>query len=273
MWIFGLAGVGIFLLGKFIFTVKPEHVLYIQYLWLVYTLALTGLATWWCRHVKAQVECLKTEKPISEFPVGIKEFRQVDNALRYISRKLEAQELDWWAQKARQADENLGLIKENSTDPLTGVANRRQLEKYLSQVLGKTTPLSLVMLDIDHFKKVNDNNGHQAGDEVLQHFARTVQGAIRPSDFLARYGGEEFTLVLRGAGIDAAAAVAERVRRAVEAAPAETSAGQIKITSSLGVAEYRPGDTARSLRERADAALYRAKQAGRNRVVKESDCH
>jgi len=271
MWLLGLIGVVMFLLGKFIYSVKPEYVIYVQYLWLLYTMALVGLICWWSWHIKSQIESLKTDKPINDFPLGLKQFKQLDNSLRYISRMLEAQEMDWWQQKARQADENLGLIKENSTDPLTGVANRRQLDKYLSQVLGKSTPLSLVMLDIDHFKKVNDTYSHQVGDEVLQHFARTVQKAIRPGDFLARYGGEEFTLILCSTNIESAAAVAERVRHAIESTTAITSAGQVKITSSQGVAEFRPGDTAKDLRERADAALYRAKENGRNQVVKEVD--
>ncbi|OPX94042.1 MAG: Response regulator PleD [Pelotomaculum sp. PtaB.Bin104] len=266
MWLFGIIGLLIFILAKFIYSIKPEHIIFIQYLWLFYTIFLVVITTWWTWHIKRQIESLKTNKTISDFPISLEEFKHVDNSLRYISRKLEAQEMDWWQQKARQADENLGLIKENSTDPLTGVANRRQLEKYLSQVLGKTTPLSLVMLDIDHFKKVNDTYGHQVGDEVLQHFARTVQKAIRPGDFVARYGGEEFTIICRAA-LDNAVSVAERVRQAVESTPANTSAGEVRITSSQGVAEYKEGDTAKALKERADTALYEAKETGRNRVV------
>ncbi|OPX92841.1 MAG: Response regulator PleD [Pelotomaculum sp. PtaB.Bin104] len=266
MWLFGVVGILIFLMAKFIYSVKPEHIIYIQYLWLLYTIMLVGLTTWWTRHIKNQIESLKTDKPIFDFPIGIREFKHVNNSLLYISRKLEAQEMGWWEQKARQADENLGLIKENSTDPLTGVANRRQLDKYLAQVLGKTMPLSLVMLDIDHFKRVNDTWGHQVGDEVLQHFARTMQKAVRPGDLVARYGGEEFTIICC-ATLDNAAIVAERVRQAVESTPANTSAGEVRITSSQGVAEYRAGDTAVKLKERADAALYEAKETGRNRVV------
>jgi len=270
MWMFALIGLAIFFPARLICRVNPENAYISQYVWLAYTLALVFIMYWWTRHVKKQIEGVRENRVPVDFPLGVSQFRTVDDSLKRLAKTLEAKDMDRWYQKARQADENLSLIVENSVDPLTGVANRRALEKHLSKTINKEEPVSLVMLDIDHFKKVNDTYGHLVGDEVLRHVAGTVQKAIRPGDFLARYGGEEFTIILC-AGMDSAALVAERVRQAIESSRAVTSAGPVKITSSLGVAEYRRGETGKSLKERADAALYKAKQSGRNRVVKGDD--
>ncbi len=158
------------------------------------------------------------------------------------------------------------------TDPLTGLRNARFFDPYLEQELEAARrdeqPLSVVMIDIDHFKTFNDTHGHPAGDEALRTFARVVGGAIRSSDVAARYGGEEFIVALRHAGIQEANALAERIRIAVEQAIVELGPGRYaRITASFGVAstEMNVHDQ-KSLVSLADAALYRAKEAGRNRV-------
>jgi diguanylate cyclase (GGDEF)-like protein len=126
---------------------------------------------------------------------------------------------------------------------------------------------SLLMLDVDHFKAINDRHGHPAGDEVLRSIARILRDTLRQEDLPGRYGGEEFGVVLPGAGAEGAAVVAERLRKRIEAALLERRAG-IKATVSIGFAEIGPQDVdCTTWIARADRALYAAKAAGRNRCV------
>jgi diguanylate cyclase (GGDEF)-like protein/PAS domain S-box-containing protein len=153
-------------------------------------------------------------------------------------------------------------------DPLTGVANRRFLDSVVTeqlQMLGRTgIPFCVVLIDIDEFKRINDTWGHAAGDQALIRFARLLDTLCRGSDVAGRFGGEEFLVVLPGARLAAAARVAERIRNATpEATPREITS---RLTASFGVAEALLGDAPETLLARADAALYRAKHGGRNRV-------
>ena len=152
------------------------------------------------------------------------------------------------------------------SDPLTGLGNRRAFDEALAEELARArrngTPLGLVMLDVDHFKRFNDRHGHQAGDDVLVAVARVLGDVARAEDRACRVGGEEFAVLLPGADEAAAAAVAERIRAGVAAAPAAEP-----ITVSLGVAATRGEHDAAALFAQADERLYAAKQAGRNRVV------
>jgi len=180
-------------------------------------------------------------------------------------QKLKMQEEKILCQTARQAGESFRFMISNCTDGLTGVANRKHLDSRLAEMIKNDSVFSVIMLDIDHFKKVNDTYGHQAGDEVLKHFAKTIAKTVRPGDLVARYGGEEFSVVCLS-DVQNARKVAERIREAVEATPIQTCAGTIKITASQGVAQRRQDDTADSIVHRADGFLYQAKQEGRNRV-------
>jgi two-component system cell cycle response regulator len=159
------------------------------------------------------------------------------------------------------------------TDPLTGLYNRRYMATHLPGLLAKAAasgkPLALFMIDIDHFKKVNDGYGHAAGDAVLKAVAARIPDLVRAEDTAARMGGEEFMAVLPDAGPEAALRVAERLRQAIaETKIADAGApGGLTVTVSIGVASARAGDAPEALMARADAALYRAKQTGRNRVV------
>jgi diguanylate cyclase (GGDEF)-like protein len=155
-------------------------------------------------------------------------------------------------------------------DDLTGTANRRSFFDVAGHALAQTrrsgTPLAAIMLDIDHFKRVNDTHGHVVGDEVIRTVAARLSGRLRQSDTIGRYGGEEFAVLLAGADADAAARIAEELRTAVDATPVDTRAGSLPVTISLGVAELRPDDDVIALLAHADEALYRAKSDGRNRV-------
>ncbi len=164
--------------------------------------------------------------------------------------------------------------KEAKTDALTGIANRKSYDQTLDQeiALAKNTgqSLCLCMIDIDHFKKFNDTFGHQAGDMVLKMVASMFKSKIRDNDFIARYGGEEFSLISSNTGPEAATLVADRMRQALmkkELVVRSTGQSMGRVTISIGVGIYTPGDSAESLIERADACLYRAKKAGRNRIV------
>ncbi|MBC7294126.1 MAG: diguanylate cyclase [Thermoleophilia bacterium] len=154
-------------------------------------------------------------------------------------------------------------------DPLTGVANRRRLDEVLTAEVERSRrygqPLSVIMVDLDHFKDINDTHGHIVGDKVLQAAAEVFGRETRLTDLVGRYGGEEFLLILPNTSLDEAEAVAERLRASLE--KLEQDFRPEPLTASLGVAQWCPGDRPADLVHRADKALYEAKQAGRNRVV------
>ncbi|OZB52690.1 MAG: hypothetical protein B7X38_06900 [Stenotrophomonas sp. 14-69-23] len=157
-------------------------------------------------------------------------------------------------------------------DGLTGLLNRTALmgdgEQHLAQSLHQQRPFAAMLLDLDHFKRINDTRGHPVGDEVLHHAARTLQRSLRGRDrLLGRYGGEEFVLLLPDTGMEQAMALAERLRATLEASPLHREGGTIGITASIGVAVADAAPGLESLLARADAALYRAKAAGRNHVA------
>ncbi len=158
-------------------------------------------------------------------------------------------------------------------DALTGLNNRRYLETHLAAILEQCAqrgrPLSMMVLDIDHFKSVNDTYGHEAGDDVLRGFAQRVKRVIRNADLMCRLGGEEFVVVMPDTGIDVAGVIAERVRGSVQAEPfrIENGSRAIPITVSIGLACAIRDANPDTLFRRADKALYRSKHEGRNRVT------
>ena len=170
------------------------------------------------------------------------------------------------------------LEREASLDALTGIANRKRFDQALRETMaranGDGTPLTLLMMDIDHFKSFNDSHGHLVGDQVLKLVARYITEGIRTQDVAARYGGEEFVVILPQTEIDGGLRVAETIRRSVASKKVVnrrtgTSLGQVAL--SVGVALYRRGESAAELVHRADEALYLAKAGGRNRVVSEAE--
>ncbi len=162
-------------------------------------------------------------------------------------------------------------MTEARTDGLTGVANRRALDEELNRRFAAFVSggdhISLVLLDVDHFKKFNDTHGHQAGDEVLRGVGRILRETVGASGFVARFGGEEFAIIAPGAKAAEATGLAERVRQAIAAGRFPFEGADLKVTASLGVAEAATaGKQAGDLVQRADEALYSAKKAGRNRA-------
>jgi len=164
------------------------------------------------------------------------------------------------------------LKRAATRDSLTDLWNRRAFrdlaQSAISLCARKKESIAFATMDLDHFKEINDRYGHEAGDEILRLFARTASSALRPYDILARFGGEEFALLLPGITLESALAVTERVRSALESARLPLDSGEIGITVSIGLV-VRPASESGTLDElyrAADAALYRAKEAGRNRV-------
>ena len=158
-------------------------------------------------------------------------------------------------------------------DSLTGLGNRRFFDEELDLSLKDADALCLLMCDLDRFKAINDKFGHAVGDMVLKQFAEILAAAARRDDFAARLGGEEFAIVMPGISPIEAARLAEQIRRQLEGKKWMLGSGAAlgKVTASFGVARRRAGDTAADLFKRADAALYRAKSDGRNRVFVDLD--
>jgi diguanylate cyclase len=182
-------------------------------------------------------------------------------------------------QEINQLQENLEAVRHESlTDPLTSLANRKYfdqaLERAIEETVARNEPLSLLLMDIDYFKTFNDTFGHLTGDQVLRLVATSVKQNVKGQDIAARYGGEEFAVILPGTSLRSALTVAEHIRRAVmtkELMKRSTGEHLGRVTISVGVSTFHPGETAQAMIERADACLYAAKRHGRNKVICETD--
>src|SRR6266849_3334306 len=182
-------------------------------------------------------------------------------------------------QEITQLQQNLEAVRtESLTDPLTSLANRKffddMLTRAIAEARAKGEALSLMMTDVDHFKKFNDSYGHLTGDQVLRLVAISVKQNVKGQDIAARYGGEEFAVVLPNTVLRSAITVADHIRRAVmtkELMKRSTGEHLGRVTISVGVAALQGNDTVQSLIERADTCLYAAKRNGRNRVISEAD--
>ncbi|MFZ8861837.1 MAG: GGDEF domain-containing protein [Thermocrinis sp.] len=205
----------------------------------------------------SRIELLKTEKPKDE--LDYLRNNLVDTAFT-IGRLLSELE-----------EKNRELQELAYYDPLTGLPNRRFFFEHASLIFEEVKryekPLSLLVMDIDHFKKINDTYGHDAGDLVLKTFADVIRGIVRKSDICARFGGEEFVVLLPNTDLEGAGVLAERIRAAVSKNPVEHGSIVIVFTVSIGISQYRKGmQSIDELIKEADIALYRAKEGGRNRV-------
>jgi diguanylate cyclase len=193
------------------------------------------------------------------------------------SQALEAK-LQETSQEVTQLRSNLEKVREEAmTDSLTGVANRKRFDESMRRARrdaeNKGVPLSLVLCDIDFFKRFNDTWGHQTGDQIIRFVAGCLTRFASDSQLVARYGGEEFAIVMPGTNASDAALVAEKIRRTVESKKLlrkSTNEDLGNITISLGVAQYHTGETIEDLIERTDTNLYRSKTDGRNRTTAES---
>ena len=209
---------------------------------------------------------------------GSTEITQLSNALRSLLRRLDLTQQEKTeveeksAAEAHRLNQDIDTLRELAdTDPLTGLTNRRGIatmgEDVLATFSRTRSPFSVLIVDIDRFKSINDTFGHPAGDDVIRHVSKIVKSEMRPSDRAARFGGEEFVAFLRDCPLESAAEVAERIRQAVEGGRVLHGGAAIRCTASIGVAVIEAGD--RDIQDviaRADSALYAAKASGRNRV-------
>ncbi|MBU6429709.1 MAG: sensor domain-containing diguanylate cyclase, partial [Cyanobacteria bacterium REEB65] len=176
------------------------------------------------------------------------------------------------ASLASSAIYNARLYERATVDALTGLFFRSFFERKLIEETGRArrigSPLSVLMADVDHFKKFNDTYGHSTGDDVLRLVARTVKANTREDDIAARFGGEEMLVLMPDTPLEGAEILAERLRTAIATAALVSQSGdELRVTVSIGVAELLPEEAPQGMLERADAALYEAKHAGRNRVI------
>jgi diguanylate cyclase len=208
------------------------------------------------------------------------EVEQIQKTIREKQEK-DSQQIETLSRKVSALSKNLEKAKTASmTDGLTGVYNRAAFDRYIKKLADTSTinnaVFSLLMMDIDNFKKINDTYGHQIGDRVLMAMTQMCKEEVRKEDFLARYGGEEFSVVLPGVSLKAATKRATAICKHIASRNFKLNDDEhknIKIvfTVSIGVGEYKKGDTVGTLIERADKALYAAKHSGKNRVVTEAE--
>jgi two-component system, cell cycle response regulator len=214
-------------------------------------------------------------KPLKLLNIGVARFGDGDLSYRITLKTQDeieqlATTINGMAAKLEQSQQALRELA--TIDGLTGVYNRREFNRRLTVEIERSRreghPVSLLMVDIDHFKKLNDTYGHQSGDDALRHFSALITKEVRPGDIPARYGGEEFAVILPNADRRDVFAVAERLRTLIAAQDIEIQNNQkVKVTASLGCATFPvDAETEDSLMAQADAALYKAKQGGRNRV-------
>jgi two-component system, cell cycle response regulator len=214
-------------------------------------------------------------KPLKVLNKGVAQFGDGDLSHRINLKtqdelELLANAINWMADNLEKSQK--ALVELATMDALTGVFNRREFNRRLTIEIERSRregyPVSLLMVDIDHFKKINDTYGHQSGDDALRHVSALIKTEVRPGDLPARYGGEEFAVILPYADSNDAFVVAERLRNLIAVQDIAIQDGQtIKATASLGCSTF-PADaeTEEALMAEADAALYRAKRGGRNRV-------
>jgi len=207
-------------------------------------------------------ELEKAQKTLlSEISSVVKANQQLEDDLNYAQLRMEeqAQELDRTRREAR-------------TDALSGVANRKGFDEKLKMALcawkRQRRRFVLVLVDVDHFKWINDTHGHQAGDQVVTQIGQFLRDCVRGDDFVARFGGDEFAILLAGVDLDSGALVAERMREtvALKNFGYQTGTEEATVTFSIGVAAPWRGVTEEAILERADQALYKAKESGRNKV-------
>lgn len=211
---------------------------------------------------------LFVEKPVGTSLDGVKQSLYLNLAICAIISAVVLAMINGMVRRHQDGIQELATL-----DSLTHLHNRRAFDLLAAQALldaeRGALPLTAVLIDLDHFKELNDTHGHLAGDEVLRQFARLLEGSLRQADILCRWGGEEFVVLLKDTELAKGMVVAEKIRQRTERSEFTFDASRVSLTASFGVTGLAPGDTLRSLIARADQALYRAKQSGRNRVCSE----
>jgi diguanylate cyclase (GGDEF)-like protein len=217
--------------------------------------------------------CKRTREVAPLFEINIKADVNYEAILKKANETLVELTLKTQQQAVTLQQQNQKLKEEAAIDMLTGLANRARFDTFLSSQFAEAQqrgqPMAVILLDLDHFKQINDTHGHQAGDQALRSVGKLIKAAVRTQDLAARYGGEEIALVMVNTNRATAAAVAESLRRALVAKPIMVGTQTVPVTASLGVALYETGCPLTSppqLLKAADMALYAAKKGGRNCV-------
>jgi diguanylate cyclase (GGDEF)-like protein len=215
----------------------------------------------------------RTKEVATLFEINIGAVAEYESILRRANEALVEITLHSQMQASQLQEQNVTLKREATTDGLTGLYNRAHFDHFMAEQYAAAQKsrglLSLLLMDVDKFKSVNDKYGHPAGDQVLRHLGKLLKSAARQQDVAARYGGEEMCLVLVGTNRSTAAAVAESIRRAIAAQPIPAGNELLPVTASIGVATFEPGSPFREvshLLKAADLAVYAAKKSGRNCV-------
>ncbi|HPC04177.1 MAG TPA: GGDEF domain-containing protein [Syntrophales bacterium] len=239
---------------------------------------LTGQSEAYESFMSHSMDALTGDPSVEEIRTVVCQIIEKTKSLRVLGRQTRCK-LNETKEALQTLQEDFERVKkEASVDFLTGLANRKSFHDALigmiNEAASQQKELSLLIVDIDHFKKFNDEHGHLIGDEVLKLVAKKIKETIGERDFLARFGGEEFAVILPQTPLEGARVLAKNINRifaqtVLKAMNISTTLG--KVTVSVGVALYRPGELPDTLINRADRALYRAKQTGRNRVVTEQD--
>jgi diguanylate cyclase len=240
--------------------------------------AAAGTAMNYSENLAGMTEKLTSAKDREGLRTIVESLVQTTNEMHETNNNLE-QKLTASKQEINQLQENLEVVRtESLTDPMTGLANRKYFDEMLATAISNANArgesLSLLMVDIDHFKKFNDTWGHLTGDQVLRLVASSLKQNVKGQDVAARYGGEEFAVVLPNTQLRSALTVGDHIRRATmakELMKRSTGENLGRITVSIGVATMNKDDNPQSLIERADMCLYAAKRNGRNRVLCETD--
>ena len=202
----------------------------------------------------------KTESKKGRLDTIAKEYGTVNN------------ELDDYKKQVAKLQNDLNKYKtESVTDHMTGLYNRKYMDLKLGEEIDRfnrtKTPFCVVLIDIDHFKSVNDNYGHPIGDQVLKHLAKLMKESIRKTDFAFRYGGEEFMMLLSNVDVRNATHVSDQIRKKLETTNFSMKGTSFNVTASFGIALFDKKDTQETIIKRADENLYKAKQTGRNKIV------
>jgi len=215
----------------------------------------------------------RTKEVATLFEINIGAVTEYETILKRANEALVEITMQSQMQASQLQEQNTTLKKAASTDGLTGLSNRAHFDQFIAEQFAiaqrDNSLLSLLLLDVDKFKSINDKHGHPAGDAVLRHLGKLLKSAARSQDVAARYGGEELCLVLVGTARMTAATVAESIRRSIAAQPINLGEETLPVTASIGVASFEPGSAFREvahLLKAADLAVYAAKKGGRNCV-------